>query len=367
LIDVNKSPSLSPPEQGSIWEGKIERIQPYGAFCSFGPVIGKKSQVQGKYERQQRRAWKGLVHISQISATRVEKVEDVIHIDERVWVKVLEVERQDVDSFNHKKHINATKSESRYRIKLSMKDVAQDGTKLDLKWKNEAKKQVVSQLETKLNSMIGMGVARDPMERLVLKVGGRDGNMASKKTIFRGGYTLVDDNEGEPESIQSVAVPDTMNSQYRTAPLGRGRGATLPAWMTHTEGPVRTSSDSKKVEELTQKDSHHLKVRKDLFQDHSRSGGSSRKRSSSKSERKKDRKQRSKKKKRHEHRDRHRHRDLGKCDINSSEASNSGSSQSYKVKPRRRKHHKSRSHRRDDVREEHLAFSKRTEDKKERK
>ena len=314
--------------------------------------MAKESEVKDKYRRRQRRPWQGLVHISQLSATRVERVEDVIDIDEKVWVKVLEVERQDMNL------------ESRYRIKLSMKEVSQDGTRLDLQREDEAKKKVVNQLETSLNSMIGMGVARDPMERLVLKSASRNGNMASTKTVFRGGYTLVDDNEGEPESISSAAVPDARNSEYRTAPMGRGRGrgATLPAWMTHTKGPVGMSSDAKKIEESTNENAHEHEIHDDVFEDNSSRGDSGRQRSLSKSEKKKDRKRRRKKKRRDEHR--HRHRDRDHRDGYSSDTSNSRSSRNYGQKRRQKKHHKSRCHLREEVREERRSFSKRKKDKK---
>merc|ERR1712085_38976 len=92
-----------------------------------------------------------------------EKVEDVVDVDDSVWVKVLEVERQDNDG-KVQQHV-----QNRYRIKLSMKEVSQDGKGQDLGQEREAKAQITTQLKTNLNSMIGMGVAIDPMERLVLK------------------------------------------------------------------------------------------------------------------------------------------------------------------------------------------------------
>jgi len=211
-------PLIPPPTVGEIWDGEIVRIESYGAFCSFG----------GQHHKRQRRAWQGLVHISQLSESRVEKVEDVVDRGDNVWVKVLEVERQEP-------------ANSRYRIKLSMKDVSQDGNKLDLQQLRDQKEQVKNQLETNLNSMIGMGVAIDPMERLVLKNDSRNTN------TFRGGYTLVGDDEGEPESqnhtINTTNTNATDSNTVRTAPMGRGRGATLPAWMTTTtsmnnEGPT---------------------------------------------------------------------------------------------------------------------------------
>jgi polyribonucleotide nucleotidyltransferase len=73
-------------EIGQIYEGKIERIVDFGAFVNILP--GKD----------------GLVHISQISNERVEKVTDVLTEGTMVKVKVLDVD-------------------NRGRIKLSMKDI----------------------------------------------------------------------------------------------------------------------------------------------------------------------------------------------------------------------------------------------------
>ncbi|CAL4323253.1 Polyribonucleotide nucleotidyltransferase [Buchnera aphidicola (Eriosoma grossulariae)] len=63
-------------EVGKIYLGKVTRIVDFGAFVSIG--IGKE----------------GLVHISQISDKRVEKVTDYLKIDQKVSVKVLDVDRQ---------------------------------------------------------------------------------------------------------------------------------------------------------------------------------------------------------------------------------------------------------------------------------
>lgn len=63
-------------EVGAIYEGKVARIMDFGAFVSVLP--GKD----------------GLVHISQLSHERVEKVTDVVKEGDIVKVKVLEVDRQ---------------------------------------------------------------------------------------------------------------------------------------------------------------------------------------------------------------------------------------------------------------------------------
>lgn len=63
-------------EVGRIYSGKVTRIVDFGAFITIG--IGKE----------------GLVHISQISDKRVEKVSDHLKLDQIIPVKVLEIDRQ---------------------------------------------------------------------------------------------------------------------------------------------------------------------------------------------------------------------------------------------------------------------------------
>ena len=63
-------------EVGEIYEGKVVRIMPFGAFIEILP--GKD----------------GLLHISKMAKERVEKVEDVMNIGDTVKVKVMEIDNQ---------------------------------------------------------------------------------------------------------------------------------------------------------------------------------------------------------------------------------------------------------------------------------
>ena len=76
-------------EVGAVYEGKVAKLMDFGAFVTILP--GKD----------------GLVHISQISEERVEKVSDKLSEGDVVKVKVLEVDKQG-------------------RIRLSMKAVGDD-------------------------------------------------------------------------------------------------------------------------------------------------------------------------------------------------------------------------------------------------
>lgn len=194
------------PQEGEILEGRITRIETYGAFCRLDSL-------------KSRRPPQGLIHISQlVPDQRVERVDDILAIDDIVWVKVLKVEMDP--------------SSQRWKIQLSRKDVSQDGSAEDLGRAREAQENQRSQLANNLNSMIGMGVALDPMaDRIVMK------SDQHSTTTFRGGYSLVGDDEGEVSPLVEPTAP-------RTAPLGRGRGTTLPAWMTQqSDGPSGSKSD----------------------------------------------------------------------------------------------------------------------------
>ena len=76
---------IEEPEVGQVYEGKVVKIMEFGAFVNF---FGKKD---------------GLVHISQLSSERVDKVTDVVEEGAIVKVKVIGFDKG--------------------KVKLSMKDV----------------------------------------------------------------------------------------------------------------------------------------------------------------------------------------------------------------------------------------------------
>ncbi len=75
-------------EVGNVYQGKITRLADFGAFVA---VLGNKE---------------GLVHISQITDERVERVADYLQVGQEVKVKVVDIDRQG-------------------RIRLTMKDIEQ--------------------------------------------------------------------------------------------------------------------------------------------------------------------------------------------------------------------------------------------------
>ncbi len=64
------------PEVGAIYRGKVVRIMEFGAFVEIVPGVD------------------GLVHISKLDKSRVEKVEDIVSIGDEIVVKVTEIDRQ---------------------------------------------------------------------------------------------------------------------------------------------------------------------------------------------------------------------------------------------------------------------------------
>ena len=73
-------------EVNAVYTGKVTRVVDFGAFVS---ILGGKE---------------GLVHISQITDARVERVSDYLTVGQEVQVKVVEIDRQN-------------------RIRLTMKDL----------------------------------------------------------------------------------------------------------------------------------------------------------------------------------------------------------------------------------------------------
>lgn len=67
---------VSVPEVGEVYEGKVKSVVDFGAFVEFLP--GKE----------------GLLHISEISWKRIEKMEGVLQVGEEIKVKLIEVDKK---------------------------------------------------------------------------------------------------------------------------------------------------------------------------------------------------------------------------------------------------------------------------------
>ena len=62
------------PKVGVIYPGIVTRVMDFGAFIEIAP--GKE----------------GLCHISKLSSKRVAKVTDVVHVDDKVLVKLTDID-----------------------------------------------------------------------------------------------------------------------------------------------------------------------------------------------------------------------------------------------------------------------------------
>lgn len=220
------------PPVGAIERGTVQRIESYGAF------VGLENY-----------RLRGLIHISQLANYKVEQVEDAVSVNDIVYIKILDVE---IDP------------QGRPKIRLSLKDASQDGTCQDLGQEREQSTAISQQIQQNLQSSIGMGVAIDPMAHLIFK-------SVKQSTTLINGYALVDDMEGE--SI--IPIPAVTPRVVPVVPMGRGRGTTLPAWMTQSNGPAPIKEDrhqrSKHVkkEKKTKRHKHDDEVKRKRTRDQS--------------------------------------------------------------------------------------------------
>lgn len=251
-MNHHRRPPFEPPTPNSIHQGIISRIESFGAFVKLAD-----SPISG------------LVHISQLHSSKVDNVTDVVELDMHVHVKVMEVT---VDSYEDENG----RQRQRHRVKLSMKYVDQD-TGRDLDPDNTQMEQDLfrsggnkarsvgeggtggadSTLGRALASNIGMSSAIDP-GNLILK-----GKQKGVGASFNG-YALVGEEEGEDEvegnrmnNVATSNVPPSLTASVR--PMGRGRGTTLPAWMTRSDGGDKLGSmkeTTHDMEDDTDNDSH---------------------------------------------------------------------------------------------------------------
>ena len=165
------------------------------------------------------------------------------------------------------KDIDEETGKARHRVSLSMKYVRQeDGTDLDPDGEQAAEELanrrsggnsgdggggrggrgggygggeaagVANAIERSSSSNIGMASAIDPMaqrgSRVVLRGGSGPSGAIGGNLTFNG-YALVGDDEGEVD-VNDVGQlsGNSVQVQPPAKPMGRGRGTTLPAWMT---------------------------------------------------------------------------------------------------------------------------------------
>ncbi|MDD4171593.1 MAG: polyribonucleotide nucleotidyltransferase [Syntrophomonas sp.] len=91
---------LADVEVGKIYLGTVKRIMDFGAFVEIIPgVLGSSGK-------------EGLVHISQLDETRVNKVEDIVKLGDKIEVKVTEIDRQGRVNLSRKAVLKARSSQA---------------------------------------------------------------------------------------------------------------------------------------------------------------------------------------------------------------------------------------------------------------
>ncbi|GMH53348.1 hypothetical protein TL16_g01433 [Triparma laevis f. inornata] len=228
-----------------------------------------------------------MCHISQLAKMRVETCEDVVSMNEKVFCKILSVE----ETVNEE-------GRPRRKVRGSLKYVDQsDGTDLDpdgIDAGEEDRRRAEggggdrgggdrgdpsngfggsagTEMGQQLNSQLGLGLGIDPM--VAMKARGlklKNAGMGAATSF--GGYELVGDDEGEPERPKPVRQVPTASSALQGfrdeapagPPRGRGRGQTLPAWMTQENAGGEGGSEGKddKKPKKSKKDKKEKKEKK---------------------------------------------------------------------------------------------------------
>lgn len=247
---------FQPPKLFSISHGEVTRIEPYGCFVKLASNPISSASATPSFSIS------GLVHISQLYTSKVSNVSDIVSLNDRVWVKVIDIQLETIDADDNDEH--ATKrTRTRHKIKLSMKYVNQEtGHDLDpdnalleedqLRTmssgsgsggrRNDNDSGANSLLGRALVSNIGMSTAIDPGNLILRGVTTSRGTADVAISSFNG-YDLVGDDEGEPSPppLPVGREPSLSSSSHiagaknTISPMGRGRGMTLPAWMTKSD------------------------------------------------------------------------------------------------------------------------------------
>lgn len=260
------------PIEGDIYKGKVVKIETFGAFISLPNYVSH-----------------GLIHISQISKERIENVTDAVSLGDELYVKVLTVEVVD----------------GRPRISLSMKHISQvDGTDRD-------PNGVQAELETRKRKS-GRNepepIQLDAIYNTTCSKCGGGGHIASE--CYNTGsqkYELVPDIDDESlfkqnssQVMSSTSVHSNRDrsrygstnergshyesSAYRQhsdaipqlAPMGRGRGTVLPAWMTlQAKGLASCASGNDDRESLRNNRKRSRSSDPDRYKDDDQSSGNS--------------------------------------------------------------------------------------------
>lgn len=121
-----------PYKSGMIISGSIVRIEAYGAFVAMGLPTNNDQDVHDKNHRHRQQQYKGLIHVSALRPSedgRVEHPSEVVKIDDRVTVIVLEIippSSQENDNGGGSGYRGTHGGGGQYKIRLSLSAIDQN-------------------------------------------------------------------------------------------------------------------------------------------------------------------------------------------------------------------------------------------------
>ena len=187
------------PVQGKIYPGIIRKVENYGCFVELS---GYKQQ--------------GLVHISQIAKDKVDDINEVVSINQEVYVKVMKVEYDEMSR--------------RSKLSLSIKYADQytgadrDPNNIEAELQEKARNYAINSSYANRGPVVLEAV----LNTVCTKCGGK-GHLATECYNSTGQkYELIEepeDGNDEDDWTKGIVIKRPPNS------VGRGRGATTPAWM----------------------------------------------------------------------------------------------------------------------------------------
>ncbi|XP_072884611.1 zinc finger CCHC domain-containing protein 17 isoform X1 [Hemitrygon akajei] len=216
------------PEMYSVSQGEVASVTEYGAFIK---IPGCKRQ--------------GLVHKSQMSASRVDNPSEIVDVGEKVWVKVIGKEEKD----------------GKVKLSLSMKSVNQ-GTGKDLDPNNVALDQD-ERRKRKFKDFTTQKITLEAVLNTVCKKCGCKGHFAKDCFMQPGGvkYSLVPDDEVELAncSSQSECPPPKKKKKEKEKELKKDKGKAASS-KSHSSETSDTDSEQGRADVKMHR--HSKKTRK---------------------------------------------------------------------------------------------------------
>lgn len=96
------------PVIGDVYDGKVTRIESYGAFIELWPGV------------------EGLCHISRLSINRVEKTEDVVKIGDTLKVKIIKIDEKGRVDLSHAETMDGYSAKKKSKDKVKKNNKAKD-------------------------------------------------------------------------------------------------------------------------------------------------------------------------------------------------------------------------------------------------